>query len=104
MLDARVVFKKPKCYKKSKNRLPPFNFTRFLELGESFVNLLLGENLLTPGALVNFLCELIIDKVIGKIDRVKPHGKMVDPSKILVPATVAQKIILKYIHPYPSTG
>jgi hypothetical protein len=73
----------------------------FFEFSEKVIDLLFRESLVTPGTLVNFVGELVIDQFIGKIDRVKAHGEIVDPGEIFVLATVTNEIVLHDLHLLP---
>jgi hypothetical protein len=78
------------------------NSALLLELGENVFNLLFCESLVTAGTLVDFIGESVIDKLVGKIDLVETHGKIIDPGELFVKAAIANKIIPHGVHLPPS--
>jgi hypothetical protein len=76
-----------------------FPFMHLFYLIEGLLYLLFGKGLATLGALVNHISQFIINKLVGKIDVMKPDREIVDALEVLILATVAQKVILDNIHP-----
>lgn len=71
-------------------RLFPFPVFIFcLYILDAFFNLIFGVGFIAIRALVNFIRNPVIDKVIGKIDAVESYGKIMKPFEVLAFAGVA---------------
>ena len=53
-------------------------------LGQSFFYLLFCKGFPALGALINFIDEPVIDEIVGKVNTVKPKGKIVNELKVFI--------------------
>jgi hypothetical protein len=60
-----------------------FPFMHLFYLIEGLLYLLFGKGLATLGALVNHISQFIINKLVGKIDVMKPDREIVDALEVL---------------------
>ena len=64
-------------------------FILYLNCLDAFFYLIPCKGLLTIGALINFICYSVIDKIIGEIDAMKFQGKIINKFKILTFTDIA---------------
>jgi hypothetical protein len=73
-------------------------FTLSFDVRQSFVYLLLRKGLATFRALVDLLCELVVNQLIGEVDAVEADRKVVNPLKVPILAVITEKIVSNGIH------
>jgi hypothetical protein len=69
-----------------------------LEFCDGLVYLRFGEGFAALGALVDLICQSIIDQIIRKVDPIETDREIIDKLEVPIVAVAARKVILHIFH------